>query len=47
MMDEQLDNLIMISALQHYVFCPRQCALIHILEAKSSLNAIKLGGLAA
>jgi CRISPR-associated exonuclease Cas4 len=24
------DEFIMISALQHYVFCPRQCALIHI-----------------
>jgi CRISPR-associated exonuclease Cas4 len=24
------DGLIMISALQHFVFCPRQCALIHI-----------------
>ncbi len=24
------DNLIMLSALQHYVFCERQCALIHI-----------------
>jgi len=24
------DDLIMISALQHYVFCERQCALIHI-----------------
>ena len=24
------DNLIMISALQHFVFCERQCALIHI-----------------
>ncbi len=24
------DNFIMISALQHYVFCPRQCALIHV-----------------
>lgn len=24
------EDLIMISALQHYVFCPRQCALIHI-----------------
>lgn len=24
------DDLIPISALQHYVFCPRQCALIHI-----------------
>lgn len=24
------DNFIQISALQHYVFCPRQCALIHV-----------------
>ncbi len=24
------DNLVMISALQHYLFCPRQCALIHV-----------------
>lgn len=24
------DELIMISALQHYLFCKRQCALIHI-----------------
>lgn len=24
------DDLIMISALQHYLFCPRQCALIHL-----------------
>jgi len=24
------DELIMVSALQHYAFCPRQCALIHI-----------------
>lgn len=24
------DDLIMISALQHYVYCPRQCALIHV-----------------
>ena len=24
------DDFIMISALQHYIFCPRQCALIHI-----------------
>lgn len=24
------DDLVMISALQHYQFCPRQCALIHI-----------------
>lgn len=25
-----IENLIMLSALQHYAFCPRQCALIHI-----------------
>ncbi len=24
------DDLILISALQHYVYCPRQCALIHV-----------------
>lgn len=24
------DDLIQLSALQHYVFCPRQCALIHV-----------------
>ncbi len=27
------DDLFMISALQHYAFCPRQCALIHIEQA--------------
>ena len=30
MTEEPLDNLVMLSALQHYAFCPRQCALIHI-----------------
>ncbi len=24
------DDLVMLSALQHFIFCPRQCALIHI-----------------
>ena len=24
------DSFIQLSALQHYVFCPRQCALIHV-----------------
>ena len=24
------DDLLMLSALQHYLFCPRQCALIHV-----------------
>lgn len=27
------DDLVMLSALQHYIFCPRQCALIHIEQA--------------
>ena len=27
------DDLIMLSALQHYTFCPRQCALIHVEQA--------------
>ncbi|MEA3493565.1 MAG: CRISPR-associated protein Cas4 [Candidatus Margulisiibacteriota bacterium] len=27
------DNYIMLSALQHYAFCPRQCALIHLEDA--------------
>ncbi|HOG17890.1 MAG: CRISPR-associated protein Cas4/endonuclease Cas1 fusion [Syntrophaceae bacterium PtaU1.Bin231] len=30
MTDDPADNLLMISALQHYAFCPRQCALIHV-----------------
>jgi len=29
------DDLIMISALQHYCFCPRQCALIHVEQVWS------------
>lgn len=35
------DDLIMISALQHFVFCPRQCALIHIEQiwSESGLTA--------
>jgi CRISPR-associated exonuclease Cas4 len=35
------DDLIMISALQHFAFCPRQCALIHIeqLWQESGLTA--------
>ena len=27
------DDFIMLSALQHYIFCPRQCALIHVEQA--------------
>lgn len=30
MRDDEDDGLVPISALQHYVYCPRQCALIHI-----------------
>ncbi len=35
------DDLIMLSALQHYAFCPRQCALIHIEQVwqESGLTA--------
>ena len=35
------DHLISLSALQHYLFCPRQCALIHIdgLWAENRLTA--------
>lgn len=29
-MSHEQENLIQLSALQHYIFCPRQCALIHI-----------------
>jgi len=25
-----IDDLIQLSSLQHYAFCPRQCALIHV-----------------
>lgn len=31
--DEELEDAIMISALQHYSYCPRQCALIHAEQA--------------
>ena len=35
------DDLVPISALQHYLFCPRQCALIHLerLWAENALTA--------
>lgn len=32
---ESPDDLIMLSALQHYAYCPRQCALIHIEQVWS------------
>ncbi len=31
--DDELDEAIAISALQHYSYCPRQCALIHVEQA--------------
>lgn len=37
------DDLVMISALQHYLFCPRQCALIHA-EAQWSDNYLTAAG---
>ena len=37
------DDLIMISALQHYSFCPRQCALIH-LEQQWEENYLTASG---
>jgi CRISPR-associated exonuclease Cas4 len=29
-MDDKSDDPIMISALEHWSYCPRQCALIHV-----------------
>lgn len=37
------DDLLPISALQHLMFCPRQCALIHLEQAWSE-NALTAGG---
>ena len=37
------DDLVMISALQHFLFCPRQCALIHI-EQQWSENRLTAEG---
>lgn len=42
MFDES--NYVMLSALQHFVFCPRQCALIHIEQAWAE-NIYTLRGL--
>lgn len=43
MTTESTDDLIMLSALQHFVFCPRQCALIHI-EQMWSENVLTAEG---
>lgn len=37
------DDYIMLSALQHYLFCPRQCALIH-LEQTWAENSLTMQG---
>lgn len=37
------DDLVMISALQHYLFCPRRCALVHI-EQQWSENRLTAEG---
>jgi CRISPR-associated exonuclease Cas4 len=37
------ESLVMISALQHYLFCPRQCALIHV-EGVWSENYLTAAG---
>lgn len=43
MADNEADDPIMISALQHYSYCPRQCALIH-MEQTFSENVHTLRG---
>lgn len=42
-MEFQEDEMVMISALQHYLFCPRQCALIH-LEQQWQENFLTAAG---
>ena len=37
------DDYIMLSALQHYLFCPRQCALIHLKQIWAE-NALTMQG---
>ncbi len=44
--NEQIeDSLIAISALQHYLFCPRQCALIHVEQLWAEDGATAAGRL--
>ncbi len=45
-MDNEPDDPIMISALEHYIYCPRQCALIHI-EQTFDENVYTIRGRAA
>lgn len=39
------DALVQLSALQHYLFCPRQCALIHVEQAWAESGATAEGRL--
>ena len=39
------DSLIPLSALQHYLFCPRQCALIHVEQIWADNAATAEGNL--
>jgi CRISPR-associated exonuclease Cas4 len=39
------DNYIMLSALQHYQFCPRQCALIHLEQTWEENRLTMLGNI--
>ena len=43
--DRDEDALIPLSALQHYVFCPRQCALIHVEQIWAEDGATAAGRL--
>src|SRR3970040_818180 len=43
MMEDKADDPIMISALEHWSYCPRQCALIH-LEQTFDENLYTLRG---
>lgn len=44
MSDPQPDEPVLISALNHYAFCPRRCALIHVDGVRGE-NAYMLEGL--
>lgn len=44
-LDEADDSLVPISALQHYLYCPRQCALIHVERQWAENRFTAEGGL--
>ncbi len=40
------DDHLMLSALQHYLFCPRQCALIHVeLQKRGRIYLLSICGI--